>query len=147
MDTNKFFVTRMHSSRMRTVSSSSCPGDLHQAPPSSRPPPGAGTPRDLAPPDQVLPLWTGVKILPCPKLRLRVSTKINIKNLRTWPLQWPYNSVAQYGRLWRVWNHLLVRVNYFYLKKSNFGRCKSPRLMNGEAHSPTVPVTFKRHIH
>ena len=44
-----WLTTRMHSSRMRTGHSSSCPGGLHQAPPWSRPSPpeadplGAGT--------------------------------------------------------------------------------------------------------
>ena len=44
--TLKVFLTRMHSSRMRTARSSNCLGGLHQASP------GTGTPREQAPQGQ-----------------------------------------------------------------------------------------------
>ena len=48
-------ITRMHSSRMHTARSSSCPGGVStRHPPGSRPP-GPGTPREQTPPDQALP--------------------------------------------------------------------------------------------
>ena len=74
---SKIKTTRMHSSRMRTVRSSSRRGDLHQAtplgpcttpPPGTMHPPGTMPPRDHAPP---VDRHTNVNILPCPKLRLR----------------------------------------------------------------------------
>ena len=42
---------------MRTARSSSRPGGLHQAPPAGAgiPPPGAGTPREQAPPQEQTP--------------------------------------------------------------------------------------------
>ena len=57
----------------------------------------------------------------------------------TFKAECPYRSVAKYGKLWTF--------GIIYLKKPNFGRCKCPLLMNGEANLPTVPVTLKRHIH
>ena len=65
---------------MRTVHSSSRPGGgLHQAPPWEQTPREQAPPESNPPPDQAPPsLWTewqtGVKILPCPKLRLRAVT-------------------------------------------------------------------------
>ena len=71
-----FITTRMHSGRMRTNRSCSpfpTPGTRHPSPP-----PGPDTPH---PRDQTPLLWTewqtGAKILPCPKLRLRVVININ----------------------------------------------------------------------
>ena len=66
---------------MRTARSSSHPGGcLHQAPPGSRHPsgpgtpnpPGADTPQNQSPPREQNSWHTPMKILPCPKLRLRV---------------------------------------------------------------------------
>ena len=70
--------TRMHSSRMRTASNSGRrSGGLHQAPtsPRSRHPPGSRHP----PPRGQNSWHTLLKILPCPKLRLRA---VNIDALR-----------------------------------------------------------------
>ena len=96
-------LTRMHSSRMRTVRSSgrrgSPPGPPgpeapqprpprdQTPPPRTRPPrtrhplgedppPGAGTPQEQTPRYEQNSWYTLVKILPCPKLRLRVVITI-----------------------------------------------------------------------
>ena len=63
------FLTKMHSSGMRTARSSSRPGGFPSGtPPRPCTPPGAGTPRTRHPP---VDRHTPVNILPCPKLRLR----------------------------------------------------------------------------
>ena len=78
----------MHSSRMRTARSSSCPAGVNQAPaplpqeqaPRTRHPPGVGPPGSSHPPPQSSPpsrhppgsRHPPLNILPCPKLRLRV---------------------------------------------------------------------------
>ena len=102
--------TRMHSSRIRTARSSSRLGGSppgtppEQPPPGPGNPPGPGTPPDQAPPrtrhppDQAPPRtrppceqnsWhTLVKILPCPKLRLRA---VNI------PAYWRFKSIPNWG--------------------------------------------------
>ena len=83
-----YFITRMHSSRMCTTRSSSRPqGFSTRHSPQSRPPGSRHPPQEQAAPHPLgagtfseqahtPPLWTewqtGAKILPCPKLRLRV---------------------------------------------------------------------------
>ena len=87
-----WFKTRMHSSRMRTTRSltvcrsrSICPGRrgsaCHACPPPRTPPPHATHPLPCSP-RHARPRWTewqtGVKILPCPKLRLRAVITFQI---------------------------------------------------------------------
>ena len=71
-------LTRMHSSRMRTVRSSSCllsGGDPH--PPRSRPPPRAGTPWEQTPLEDGK---NGVKIVYMTEKRYHIVTTVTTNN-------------------------------------------------------------------
>ena len=99
-------ITRMHSSRMRIGHSLPYGGDSVQGGPQSRGSPSGGSLSGRTPPHLWTEWQTGVKTLPCPKLRLRAVTRLFLTWHQLCTRKQYHSLLLWFGRFLHYFPHL-----------------------------------------